>query len=76
MAVLILGTITALAVSMSTTAEPMSAHVVLAIEGGVPESSGDQPLGGDGQRSAIEQSTSVRVDHEGQVRSLVTSKEG
>jgi hypothetical protein len=38
MPVLILGTITALAVSMSATAEPISAHLVLTIEGGVAES--------------------------------------
>ena len=35
---LILGTATALAVSMSATAEPITAHLVLTIEGGVAES--------------------------------------
>ena len=38
MPVLILGTATALAVSMSATAEPITAHLVLTIEGGVAES--------------------------------------
>ena len=38
MPVLILGTAATLAVSMSATAEPITAHLVLTIEGGVAES--------------------------------------
>lgn len=38
MPVLIFGMVTALAVSMSATAEPITAHLVLTIEGGVAES--------------------------------------